>query len=230
MTEDVAGAEVLRAALAELARPRAPLPVITVTWARSSDGAIGTEDGRPIALSGPESRVLTHHLRAAHEAILVGIATVISDDPLLSVRLLPGRPPQPRPVVLDSRLRMPLGARLLSRRDVAPWIFFRDAARETAAALERRGARLFRAPAGPGGLDLYSVLRILREQGIHSLMVEGGARVLRAFLASGFADQIVVTTSPSPVRGLAGPDLPAFVRRLSQRVGQDEVIWGTVNA
>ncbi len=224
-----AGAAVLRAVLGELARPTRPLPIVTVTWAQSAAGAIATEDGRPVALSGPQSLVLTHRLRAAHDAILVGITTVLSDDPLLSVRLLPGRPPQPRPVVLDSHLRFPPSARLLAREDRTPWVFFRDDSLGRAEELQRRGARLFRVPPGPGGLDLYSVLQVLSAEGIRSLMVEGGARVLRAFITSGFADQLVVTESPSPIKGLAGPTIPALDRRLSENVGADVVTWGTLN-
>ena len=178
--------------------------------------------------------LLTHRLRAAHDAILVGIQTVIADDPLLSARLLPGPPPhpQPQPVVLDSRLRFPLSARLLARDDRKPWIFASvdaEVTDEKATALERRGARIFRVRRGPGGLDLYPVLQALGAEGIGSLMVEGGARVLRAFITAGFADQVVLTTSPSPVTGLQGPDLPGLVQSVTERLGADSVTWGTLN-
>ncbi len=224
------GSRVLAAAFSVLARRISSVPVVTVTWARSAAGAIATEDGRPLTLSGPDSMRLTHQLRAAHDAILVGIATVIADDPLLSVRLLPGTPYQPQPVVLDSRLRFPPGARLLAREDRKPWIFFCEEPGANRAVLQQRGARLFPAARGPGGVDLYDVLRTLGAQGIRSVMVEGGARVLRAFLASGFTDQVIVTTSPSPVRGMPGPDLPGFVQETSQRLGPDTVTWGLPNA
>jgi len=224
------GAEVLRAALAVLCSRRGPLPVVTVTWAQSAAGAIATADGRPLALSGRESMRLTHHLRAAHDAILVGISTVIADDPLLSARLPPGTSPQPQPVVLDTRLRFPEGARLLARADRKPWIFHCEEPGAAGAALEQRGARLFRVGRGPGGVDLYAVLQVLHAQGIHSLMVEGGAKVLRAFLAAGFAEQVVVTVSPSTVHGLRGPDIPVLVQTISGKVGADTVTWGTPNA
>jgi riboflavin-specific deaminase-like protein len=224
------GAQVLREALAVLSCRRGPLPVVTVTWAQSAAGAIATADGRPLALSGRESMTLTHRLRAAHDAILVGIATVIADDPLLSVRLLPGTPPQPQPVVLDSRLRFPASARLLARADRKPWIFHCEEPGAAGAALERRGARLFQVSRGPGGVDLYAVLQVLRAEGIHSLMVEGGAKVLRAFLTAGFAEQVVVTVSPATVRGLQGPDIPGLVQTVSEKVGADTVTWGTPNA
>ena len=224
------GAEVLAAALGVLARHAGALPAVTVTWARSAAGAIAAADHRPLALSGPQSMEMTHRLRAAHHAILVGIATVIADDPLLSVRLLPGTPPQPQPVVLDSRLRFPLEARLLARTDRKPWIFFCGEPGARRSALETRGARLFAAAPGPGGVDLYDLLRLLGEQGVRSLMVEGGARVLRAFLAAGFSDQVIVTTSPVPAQGLRGPDLPGFVQSFTEQVGADTVTWGLPNA
>jgi len=215
---------------------RGPLPVVTVSWAQSASGAIATEDGRPLLLSGPESMLLTHRLRAMHDAILVGIQTVLADDPLLSVRLLPEPPPhpQPQPVVLDSRLRFPLAARLLAREDRKPWIFSSSGpegggSEEKAWALEKRGARIFRVRRGPGGLDLYPVLQALGAAGITSLMVEGGAKVLRGFITAGFADQLVVTVSPSTARGLRGPDMPGLVQSLTEMYGADSVTWGTLN-
>ncbi len=215
---------------------RDPLPVVTLSWAQSAAGAIARRDGSPLRISGPESMILTHRLRAAHDAILVGIQTVLRDDPLLSVRLLPGPPPppQPQPVVLDSRLRFPIGARLLAREDRKPWIFHAEvsdeqAAAEKVAALTEKGARLFQVTRGPGGLDLYDVLRSLGAAGISRLMVEGGARVLRAFIAAGFADQLVVTVSPSTIRGMPGPDMPGLVQSLTETFGTDSVTWGTLN-
>ena len=232
------GSRVLWEALAVLRSRRGPLPVVTVTWAQSAHGAIATAEGRPLRLSGPESMILTHRLRAAHEGILVGIQMVIADDPLLSVRLLPEPPPhpQPQPVVLDSWLRFPLSARLLAREDRKPWIFASgpdepegDRLDEKARALEQKGARVFRVSRGPGGLDLYPVLRALGAEGMTSLMVEGGARVLRAFMTAGFAEQLVVTVSPSAVEGLQGPDMPGLVQSVTERFGADSVTWGTLN-
>jgi riboflavin-specific deaminase-like protein len=174
---------------------------------------------------------LTHRMRAVHDGILVGIQTVISDNPLLSVRLLPSPPlpPQPQPIVLDSRLRFPPGARLLAREDRKPWIFYAEDSGGSAAALMDAGARLFRTGRGPGGLDLFGVLQILSNEGISTLMVEGGARVLRAFMTAGFAEQVVVTVSPSMVQGLRGPDMPGLVESLAEVYGADTVTWGTLN-
>jgi 3,4-dihydroxy 2-butanone 4-phosphate synthase/GTP cyclohydrolase II len=180
--------------------------------------------------------LLTHRLRAMHEAILVGIQTVLSDDPLLSVRLVQGR--QPQPVVLDSRLRFPPDARLLSRVDRKPWIFHaaeegsaatREPGSDAAAALMLvgKGARLFPVRHSDRGLDLGQVLAALLSEGIHSLMVEGGARVLESFMSQGLASQAVITVSPLGIQGLQGPRMPGTEAgySLRERCGLDEVVW-----
>ena len=203
------------------------LPVVTLSWARTAAGAIAAPGGARTAVSGSESLLLTHRLRAMHAGILVGIQTLLSDNPLLSVRLVDG--PQPRPIVLDSRLRIPASARLLSRADMLPWIFHAEGSEGAGAAsaeLERAGARLFAVPCGPGGLDLRAVLAVLRGQGIASVMVEGGARVLQSFIAAALASQAVITTSPSLLEGILGPDIPQFVATEKEPYGQDTVLWG----
>ncbi|MGA2975460.1 MAG: RibD family protein [Spirochaetia bacterium] len=217
---------ILEKALSVISHSAGAQPVVTLSWARSTTGAIAAADGVPVKLSGPESLALTHRLRAAHDAILVGIQTVLNDDPLLSVRFTEG--PQPQPVVLDSRLRFPLTARLLSRDERMPWIFYADAARQAQDALQCKGAVLFAVSAGAGGLDLGEVLRVLRGRGISSVMVEGGARVLRAFIDQRLADQVVVTTSPLILSGLSGPDMPILRSPLREMYGSDIVLWGRV--
>ena len=102
--------ECLRSAAAH--RRRTGRPLVTLSYAQSLDGSIADRPGRPLALSGPQAMALTHGLRAAHEAILVGIGTVLADNPRLNVRLVTG--PDPQPVVVDSRLRFPPYANLLS--------------------------------------------------------------------------------------------------------------------
>jgi riboflavin-specific deaminase-like protein len=217
------------------------LPAVTLSWAQSRDGAIAAAGGVRTPLSCPESLALTHALRALHGAILVGIGTVLSDDPLLSVRLAPG--PQPQTVVLDSHLRLPLGSRLLARRDVKPWIFCApqpagtgsEDLRERAGALEAAGARVFPVARRGAGLDLAEVLAALGREGIGSLMVEGGAHVLRAFLSSRLASQAVVTVCPFPLEGLRvledsadAERLPGLAGEVREIHGRDTVVWGRI--
>ncbi len=232
-TEQAAGTRILDAVLAVLRSAGAELPLVTVSWAQSSTGAIARFDGTPAVLSGPEALALTHRLRAAHDAILVGIRTVLSDDPRLSVRLVHGA--QPQPVILDSRLRFPPSAQLLARTDRKPWIFHAtgegtEQAAAAGGALVRRGARLFPVRRGGSGLDLREVLAVLRALDMKSIMVEGGAAVLRAFMDDGLAAQAVITVSSSRLGGVSGPGLPDLQSPLRERLGEDEVLWGLLRS
>lgn len=156
-------------------------PWVTLSWAQSLNGAIACTPGIPLALSGAESLTFTHRVRSLHQTILVGVGTVLADDPLLNVRLVDG--PSPRGVILDTNLRMPLGARIFSRTDVQPWIFYSQDPEGRAKALEARGAKLFQVDLDKGGVNLSQVLATLKEGGISSVMVEGGSRILdRSFL------------------------------------------------
>ncbi len=86
-------------------------PLVSLCYAQSLDGSLAARGGKTLRLSGPESMALTHRLRAAHDAILVGIGTILADNPSLTVRYAAGKNPQP--VILDSSLRFPLNANLL---------------------------------------------------------------------------------------------------------------------
>jgi 3,4-dihydroxy 2-butanone 4-phosphate synthase/GTP cyclohydrolase II len=111
--------DVLKATDARLsAKSATDRPFITLSYAQSLDGSIALQDGRPLALSSPPSLFRTHALRARHDGVLVGVGTILADDPQLTVRHAAG--PNPQPIVLDTGLRTPLPARILSnpRR---PW-------------------------------------------------------------------------------------------------------------
>lgn len=209
-------------------------PVVTLSYAQSFDGCLTDRRGSGMALSGAESKLMTHQLRAAHAGILVGIGTVLADDPRLTARLAGG--PHPRPVVLDSRLRIPLESRLLARQDCPPWIVCApDADPDRREALEKTGARLIAIPRGDEGLpDLLETLRALYTLGLDSLMVEGGARVLASFLRARLVDQAVVTVAPLWVGGLPALDggvgrngrYPCWDNAQSALFGCDWVVWG----
>lgn len=184
---------------------------VTVTYAQSLDGSLATRTGQPLALSGPESLAYTHQLRATHAAILVGINTVISDNPQLTVRHAVG--PNPQPVVLDSRLRCPLNARLLSHPTHHPWILTAENSQgERSAALEAVGARVVPLPSDARRrIDLPAALQWLEAQGCSSLMVEGGAQVITAFLQQRLAHKLIVTIAPRLIGGLPAISQPLNV-------------------
>jgi GTP cyclohydrolase II len=229
--------EQIEALLRETADHRqvAGRPCVTLSYAQSLDGCITTSRGQPLALSGPQALVLTHQLRAAHDAILVGIGTVLADNPHLTVRLVDGKNPQP--VVVDSRLRFPLDANLLRDHPLSAWIATREQADQGHQwALERAGARILRLPADADGqVDLIALLERLGALGINRLMVEGGARIITSFLRERLVDLLVLTVSPMMVGGLQAVDQlgdtdPARFPRLRhpgyERLGEDLILWG----
>ena len=207
-------------------------PFITLSYAQSLDGSITATAGQPLALSGPEAMKLTHELRAGHDAILVGIGTVLADNPRLTVRLASG--PNPQPVVLDSRLRLPFTANLLGHPK-PPIIASTDrASAERQAALESKGARVIRFPANEGGrVHLPALLEWLAQNGIKSVMVEGGSAVITSFLSAHLVDRVIVTIAPRFVGGLhavtARCDLP--LRNARYRVlGADVIVEADTTA
>lgn len=185
-------------------------PLVTLAYAQSLDGSIASVEGNPLALSSAEALTLTHAVRAAHDAILVGIGCVLADNPRLTVRLIPGRSPQP--VVVDSRLRCPLSANLLSSNGARPWIVTTNKAnKKRQKLLETAGARVVRVKSSSGSrIDLSNLLATLANMGVSSVMVEGGAQIITSFLADHLVDQVVVTIAPLLVGGLrAVQTLPA---------------------
>jgi GTP cyclohydrolase II len=210
-------------------------PFITLSYAQSVDGCIAASSGKPLALSGSQSLTLTHKLRAAHDAILLGIGTVLADNPRLTVRLVEGKDPQP--VVVDSKLRLPVNSNLLQNRFAPLLIATSEAADiERQKILEAAGARVLRLPANAKGqIDLRALLERLGNLGINRLMVEGGAGVITSFLSERLVDHLVLTVAPVVVGGLpavsrSGQRDPYYFPRLlnlrHERMGDDMIFWG----
>jgi 5-amino-6-(5-phosphoribosylamino)uracil reductase len=158
---------------------------------------LATRHGSSQWISGPESLQFSHTQRAGHAAIMVGVNTVLADDPRLTVRLVAGR--DPLRVVVDSRLRIPLTAGVL-RDGAAPGTLIAAVAPAPAAAraaLTDLGAEVREFGAGPGGgVDLGALLDDLGARGITNVMVEGGAALLTNLLRERLADRIAVTIAP----------------------------------
>lgn len=203
---------------------------VTLSYAQTLDGSIAARRGQPLAISGAESLRLTHALRAAHDGILVGIETVLADDPSLTVRLVPGK--NPTPIILDSHLRLPLTAKLLQTAPY-PLIFTTPTADgRKQAELEARGATVRRVAANEHGqVGLGEMLHQLPELGLHLVMVEGGAGVIGSFLEGQWADWLVLTTAPRLVGGLTAvgrplTQQPTLLNSQQLKLGEDWVLWG----
>lgn len=194
----------IEASLAQASRRPAVAgrPYVTLSYAQSIDGSIASRPGRPLTLSCKEAMVLTHRLRSIHDGILVGIGTILADNPLLTVRHVNGNSPQP--IVVDGRLRLPLEAHALQHHRKIPWIATAeepDTERERA--LTNSGVKVLHVPFDEDGLiDLKVLLAQLRELKIGSLMVEGGAQIITSFLKHRLVDQLVLTVAPVYVGGM----------------------------
>ncbi|KAN0064848.1 hypothetical protein ACQY0O_001905 [Thecaphora frezii] len=184
-------------------------PHVTLTFAQSVDGKIAGEGKKQLALSGKESMLMTHTLRTMHDGILVGIGTVLNDNPQLNARLLSSPPPTdrlPRPVVLDSSLKTPVDCKLIrnAKNGIGrtPLIVCSgNASAERKQALTEAGAEVVELPASEGqSLDWRAALAVLSQHGITRLMVEGGAAVIDSLMArQDLVDTLLVTVAPRSV-------------------------------
>jgi len=172
------------------------LPAVTAKFAQSLDGRMATVTGDSQWISSPSSRRLAHQLRGEHDAILVGIGTVLADDPQLNVRLVKGR--DPLRVIVDSRLRLPATARVLAagaaQHTLVATTKLADAKRLRA--IKRAGAEVLRLPAANSQVDLRALLEALAQRGIKSVLVEGGAQIITSLLKARLVDRLVVVIAP----------------------------------
>ncbi|KAI8944926.1 dihydrofolate reductase-like domain-containing protein [Xylaria longipes] len=251
------------------------LPFTTLTFATSLDSALALGPGIRTALSGPQSKAMTHYLRSRHDAICVGVGTAIADDPGLNSRLADAAPVsggvggederssrdritahQPRPVVIDPRLRWDFTAQSkvmrLARegKGLAPYIVTLEKEPPTHRRdiLESAGGKFIILNAehahqdggsGTHRLDWRVILSAVRQEGLHSIMIEGGAEVINSLLGenANLVDSVIVTIAPtwlgrggvtvSPPRTLCAP-----VARLSDimwlPLGDDVVLCGKI--
>ncbi len=174
------------------------LPFVSVKYAQSLDGRIATSTGDSRWISGPASLRLAHKLRREHDAIIVGVGTVLADDPELTVRLVKGN--NPLRVVVDSRLRTPSQARVLAGGAAEGTLIAtsENADSQLASDIQKLGANLLRLPAASNGegIDLIRLLRELGHRGIASVLVEGGKSIVTSLLAARAVDRMIVIVAP----------------------------------
>lgn len=213
-------------------RARTGRPFVTLSYAQSLDGCLTLRRGQSSPVSSAESLHITHQLRAAHDAILVGIGTVLADDPRLTARLVDGNNPQP--VIVDSRLRTPLSARLVSRRAWIATTVQSDSAQWKN--IEETGGQPVQLPAtDEGRVNLGALLDWLGQRNVRQVMVEGGSEILTSFLREGLADRAVITVAPVVAGGYraigelgktAWDQLPRLRDPQIERAGRDWIVWG----
>jgi len=192
----------LNAPFFKLMRQRRPWVILK--WAQSLDGKIATRTGDSRWITGPACRAHAHRTRGRVDAILVGVDTVLKDDPLLTCRAVLPRRVATR-VVLDTHLRTPSTARLVrTARRVPTWVFCGpDACESRAARLEQAGCRVLRVPRTGHGLSLTAVLSLLGQHHMTNVLVEGGATLLGRFFDQHLFDELHVYIAPVLIGGTA---------------------------
>jgi diaminohydroxyphosphoribosylaminopyrimidine deaminase/5-amino-6-(5-phosphoribosylamino)uracil reductase len=227
----VGAAAARRAHAGHIRRVHDHRPHVMLKLAVSADAKVGLAGRRPAAITGEPARERTHLMRAMSDAILVGIGTVLADDPLLTCRLPGMLSRSPVRIVLDSALRLPMDCRLVrSAREAPVWVLASDAPIARARELEGRGVVVMQSePSEPGRLDLPKALRLLAERGITRLMVEGGPMVAAALVAADLIDEVTLVRSDvligaDGIDALAGMELAALTSSPRLRfVGMDRV-------
>ncbi len=173
------------------------IPFVTLKYAQSIDGRIAAATGDSKWISSKASRRFAHALRAEHDAVLVGVDTVIADNPELTVRLTRGR--NPLRIVVDSTLKIPENAALLqNQKKAATLIAVTPQSSEKKRSLfnDRGIETLVIDEDGEGRIDLGKLLIALGERGLSSVLVEGGANMITSFMKGRLPDRIVIITAP----------------------------------
>ncbi len=200
-------------------------PRVTLKLATSLDGKIAMASGESQWITGPHSRQQGHRLRATHDAILVGVETVLADNPQLTARLEGETPKQPLRVVLDSQLRTPASAHLADGAVIYTAAEPRDVGQAEVVRVEI---------ATDGRPSIEAVLADLSARGVSSLLIEGGGKVAASFLRDGLIDAIEWFRAPM-ILGQSGrsgiaeldflklSDAPRFRRLAVEPLGDD--LW-----
>ena len=199
-------------------------PHVTLKLAVSADDKAGLAGRKPAAITGEAAWVRVFQMRAASDAILVGIGTVLSDNPQLSCRLPGMFERSPVRVVLDAKLTLPLSTSVVATvRDTPTWVF--TSSKPSAIAeeiLQQKGCKVFRVGDVEGRLDLDEVLKVLAEQGITRLMAEGGPRLAGALAAANLVDELALlrgakTIGATGIDALDGMPIDGLTGQLQSR-------------
>ena len=234
VTEGVLNAEADALQAGFFTRLRLGRPLVTLKLASTLDGRIATGSGESRWITGEAARRAAHGLRGRHDAVMVGVGTVLADDPDLTCRIAGYAARPPVRVVVDSHLRIGLRSRLAVSAAAAPvWVIGRDGAdparRE---ALEQLGATLIEVAGSEAGVDVAAALAALGARGVTRVLLEGGARLAGSMLRAGLVDRVVWFHAPSVMGGdgwaaVQGfgvghlAEMPGFRRVAAAPVGDD---------
>jgi diaminohydroxyphosphoribosylaminopyrimidine deaminase / 5-amino-6-(5-phosphoribosylamino)uracil reductase len=215
-------------------------PFVTLKIAQTLDGKIATATGESKWITGEKAREEGRRLRVSNDAIIVGINTVLKDDPSLTARITNGR--DPIRVIVDSSLRIPLNAKVLTQRSPARTIVatLLSAPKAKVLKLERAGAEVLLLKPSGGRVDLKDLMRKLGARDLMSVLIEGGAEINASAIKAGIVDKVVMFIAPMIMSGTnslcsvggASPAKLSYAVRLidltSRFVGQDLVVEGYV--
>ncbi|MFC1677867.1 bifunctional diaminohydroxyphosphoribosylaminopyrimidine deaminase/5-amino-6-(5-phosphoribosylamino)uracil reductase RibD, partial [Planctomycetota bacterium] len=198
---------------------------VILKWAQSTDGKMAwTDKSKQRWISNEQSREDVHKFRRRVQAILVGINTVIDDDPLLTAR--PGKPTPLTRIVLDSHLRIPLKSQLLQTALKSPVIIATsnhavEKNKDMAKAIEQKGAELLIVPLKNNSLDLQYLIQQLGGRDIAQLLVEGGPTVLSSFLKAKLADEVIVYISDETLGQKGSIEITPQMRQFTKDISPD---------
>jgi diaminohydroxyphosphoribosylaminopyrimidine deaminase/5-amino-6-(5-phosphoribosylamino)uracil reductase len=203
VVEDVARRAARRQNEFFLKHTRTGTPFVILKCAATLDGRIATRTGDARWVSGPQSRGFVHALRHAVDGILVGVGTVKADDPSLTTRLPEGGGRDPKRIILDTHLSIPLNARVLNQPSDAETILVTgpDIADNARQRIEKKGARVIAVASREGKVDLTALMTTLGTEGIASILVEGGSRVCGSALRAGIVDKLYFFYAPKLLAG-----------------------------
>jgi diaminohydroxyphosphoribosylaminopyrimidine deaminase/5-amino-6-(5-phosphoribosylamino)uracil reductase len=215
-------------------------PFVTLKIAQTLDGRIATASGESKWITGMPAREEGHRFRHINDAILVGINTVLADDPLLTARIPKGR--DPIRVIVDGNLRIPLTAKVLTQKSSAKTIVvvFPDASKSKTKKLQGLGAEVLIAKREKDRVDLRDLLKKLGKMDIMSVLIEGGAEINASALKAGIVDKVVQFMAPILMTGRdslcsIGGTSPGKLRQAvklsditTQFVGQDLMLTGYI--
>lgn len=170
-------------------------PFVTVKVAQTLDGKIAAEDSSSRWISCKESINFVHRLRADNDAVLVGVGTVLKDNPLLTVRYVKGK--NPVRVVLDARLRTPLKSNIVKNKDARSIIFTKKSSSQIKKKkLMHNGIEIETVPHSGDMLNIKYILNTLYKRGIRNVLIEGGTGIISSFVKNRLVDRFVIIISP----------------------------------